>query len=139
MSWIIFAILSAISAALVAIFGKIGIKNIDTTLATTLRAFIMFLFLLFASLFLGKLNFSNAISKKDLVFIALSGLCGALSWFFYFFALKNGPASGVSAIDRLSVIFVIFFAFLFLGEGLSIKTMFGVFLLVSGAVLIVLK
>lgn len=139
MSWIIFAILSAIFAALVAIFGKIGIQNIDSVLATTLRSLMMFLFLVVISLLLGKVSFLSTIDKKALIFIALSGIAGAISWLFYFFALKGGLASSVAAIDRLSVVFVVFLAFLFLGEKLSAQSILGAVFIAGGAILLTFK
>ncbi|OQA37551.1 MAG: EamA-like transporter family protein [Parcubacteria group bacterium ADurb.Bin316] len=137
--WIIYALLSAVFAALVAIFGKIGIQNIDTTLATTVRAVIMAIFLFLATLFLGKLPLLNTIHNKALVFIILSGIAGALSWLFYFLALKNGSATGVVALDRLSVVFVLIFALLFLGQKLNWETAAGAVLITIGAILMVLK
>ena len=137
--WIIFAILSAVCAALVAIFGKIGIQNVDMTLATSVRAVIMAGFLVCVSLVLGKAGLLSTIESKPLLFIALSGIAGALSWLFYFFALKNGPASSVAALDRLSVVFVLVFALLFLGEHFSWKSGIGAFLITIGAILMTLK
>jgi len=138
MSWIIFALLSALFAALVAIFGKMGIGSIDTTLATTVRSAIMFGFLLVVSLFSGVFQNIKQIDSKSLGIIALSGIAGALSWLFYFYALKKGPASGVAALDRLSVVFVIFLAFLFLGENLTLKSVAGAILITIGAILFAL-
>jgi transporter family protein len=137
--WIIFALLSAVFAALVAIFGKIGITQIDTTLATTVRAVVMAVFLVFAALFLGKLPLLSTLNSRVLLFIILSGIAGAISWFFYFFALKTGPAAGVAALDRLSVVFVLVLAVLFLGEALTWKTTLGAFLIVAGAIFMILK
>ncbi len=137
--WIIFAILSAISAAFVAVFGKIGITNVDTTLATTVRAVVMAGFLVLVSLALGKSPLISTITSKPLLFIVLSGIAGALSWLFYFFALKTGPASAVAALDRLSVVFVLIFAIMFLGEQLTWKSGLGAFFITVGAILMVLK
>lgn len=137
--WIIFAILSAVCAALVAIFGKIGIQNVDTTLATSIRAVIMAGFLVCISLALGKAGLLSTIQSKPFLFIALSGIAGALSWLFYFFALKAGPASSVAALDRLSVVFVLVFAILFLGEHLSWKSGVGALLITIGAIFMTLK
>lgn len=137
--WIIYALLSAFFAALVAIFGKIGISNVDATLATTVRSIIMAIFLLIVSFSLGKLQFITNFSNRALSFVILSGVSGALSWLFYFFALKNGPASGVAALDRLSVVFVLIFAILLLGEHLSWKSGLGAVLLTIGAILMSLK
>ena len=138
-TWILFALLSAIFAALVAIFGKIGIKDIDSTLATTVRAVIMAGFLVITSFFLGKADLLKTINNKALLFIALSGIAGALSWLCYFFALKTGPAPSVAALDRLSVVFVLIFAALVLGESFTLKSGIGAILLTIGAVLMTLK
>lgn len=137
--WITYALLSAVFAALVAIFGKIGLQNIDSTLATTVRSAVMALFLLFVSLSLGKLNLLNTIKNKTLLFIVLSGISGALSWLFYFFALKTGSASGVAALDRLSVVFVLVFSVLFLMEKLTLTSALGAVLIAAGAILMVIK
>jgi len=138
MSWIIFALLSAISAALVAIFGKIGVSNIDSTLATTVRAIIMSLFLILVSFALGKYQLITTIDSKALAFIILAGISGALSWLFYFLALKLGPASGVAALDRLSVVFVLIFSVLFLAEKLTLYKLLGAILITIGAILMIL-
>jgi transporter family protein len=132
-TWIIFALLSALSAALVAIFGKIGVSHLDTTLATTVRSVIMTLFLLIVALALGKFKLVGTIDGKAFLFIALAGISGATSWLFYFFALRFGPASGVAALDRLSVVFVVILAALFLAEGLTWKVGIGALLITAGA------
>jgi len=139
--WLIFAFLSAIFAACVAIFGKLGLKDIDSTLATTIRGIIMAFFLFIVSFSLGKFRgFSfSSMSSKDWFLIIFAGISGALSWLFYFFALKNGQASSVVAVDRLSIVFVVVLAVLFLGEGLSWKLALGSVLMVIGAILISLK
>lgn len=138
-SWIFFAILSAIAAALVAVFGKIGIKNIDTTLATAVRSVVMAFVLLVTALSLGKWSLLPTIGRKAMVFILLSGLAGAISWLFYFVALRKGPASAVAALDRLSVVFVLVLATIFLGEHLSWKNGIGAALITGGAILMTLK
>ena len=139
--WMVYAFLSAITAALVAIFGKLGLKGIDSTLATTIRSFIMAGFLLLTSVFLNKWKgFSFGIlSGRDWILIVLSGVAGALSWLFYFFALKSGEAGKVVAIDRLSIVFVVVLAALFLGESFGWKTVGGALLMLGGALLITLK
>ena len=141
MTWIFYAFLSAGFAGLVAIFGKVGIQNIDSTLATTVRAIIMAIFLLVVSLTIGKFkDFTlTSFTGKEWMFITLAGIAGALSWLFYFFALKNGPAGAVSAIDRTSIIFVVVLAALFLGESLGWKAAVGALLVAFGAYLITLK
>lgn len=139
--WLIYAFLSAITAALVAIFAKLGLKDIDSTLATTVRAIIMAGFLILVSFFLKKFQrFSiNSFSSRDWILIALSGIAGALSWLLYFFALKYGLASRVAAIDRLSIVFVIVLAGLFLGETFGWKAGLGAILMAAGAILITIK
>tara|TARA_R110002050_G_scaffold1244_4_gene8707 strand:- start:139714 stop:140187 length:474 start_codon:yes stop_codon:yes gene_type:complete len=140
--WVFYAFLAAFTAALVAIFAKLGLQNIDPTLATTLRAIIMALFLLIVSLLLGKFNgftISTSLSGKEWLLISLAGITGALSWLFYFFALKQGSASSVVAIDRLSLVFVIVLAALFLQEAITWRSLTGVLLMVTGALFITLK
>lgn len=137
--WIIYALLAAVFAALVAILGKVGLEGLDTTLATTVRAVIMAAFLVIVSLLLGKSSLLGSITSKPLLFITASGIAGALSWLFYFFALKHGPASAVAALDRLSVVFVLILAILFLGEHLTWKTGLGAMLVAVGAVLMSLR
>ncbi len=138
-SWIILAILSALFAALVAIFGKVGITNLDTTLATTVRSVVMAVFLVLTSLILGKAKLLSDIHPRAMLYIVLAGVAGALSWLFYFFALKSGPAPAVAALDRLSVVFVLILALIFLGEHLTWKTGLGALLITAGAVFMVMK
>lgn len=125
-------------AALVAIFGKLGLKNIDSTLATTIRSIVMAVFLIAASLSLKKWEgFSfETMLLKDWILIVLAGVAGALSWLFYFFALKSGEATKVVALDRMSLVFVAILAFLFLGENLKWQQLIGVALMVGGAIMV---
>ena len=134
----IYALLSSISAAGVAILGKIGLQNVDSTLATTLRAIVMAALLVITSLSLGKLNgvSVSALASRDWMFIVLAGVAGAASWFFYFLALKIGQVNSVVVIDRLSVVFVVIMAAIFLGQALTWKTALGVVLMVGGALLV---
>ena len=137
----LYAFISALFAGLVAVLGKLGLKNIDPTLATTVRAFIMAGFLGITALTLKKFQgFSIAsFTGREWAYIALSGVAGALSWLFYFVALKNGTAVMVSAIDRLSIVFVLVFAALFLGEGFTMWKVLGVVCIACGAFLTTLK
>lgn len=136
--WLILALLSALTAALVAIFGKMGLKGIDATLATAVRSVIMAIFLVSAAGVLGKFDgFSlSSFSGKGWLYIILAGVAGALSWLFYFWALKLGPASAVAAIDRLSIVFVVIIAALVLGEAFTKYTGAGALFVVAGALLI---
>ncbi len=139
-SWLIFAVLSAITASLVAIFGKIGLQGVDTNTATTVRAVIMAVFLILVIVVQGKLSNVNIVfaNHKAIAFIALSGVAGALSWLFYFLAIKSGKVSQVVPIDRMSVVFALVLAFLFLGEKVSLKVGIGAALMVAGAILVAL-
>jgi len=114
----ILALLSSVSAALVAIFGKIGLKNVDPTMATSLRAIIMAVAVFLLAALTGKFSGVFGLAQSDWVWIILSGLAGAASWIFYFIALKMGDASKVAAIDRTSIIFVVIFAIFFLARNL---------------------
>jgi len=138
--WLIFGLLSALFASLVAIFGKIGLKNLDTNVATAIRAVIMALFLVLVIIFQGRLNKIGEIlaSKKAILFIVLSGVAGALSWLFYFLALKNGKVQQVAPIDRLSVVFAIVLAAIFLGEKISFYTGLGFLLIAIGSIFVAL-
>ena len=137
--WITYALLAAVFAAAVAILGKIGLKEVDSTLATTIRAVVMAIFLLGAAAVLQKFSLIKTVGNQTLTFIIFSGVAGALSWLFYFLALKYGPATGVAALDRLSVVFVVILAAMFLGEALTLKSVSGLVLLVLGALLLVWK
>jgi len=134
--WLILSLLSALMAACVAILGKIGLKDIDATLATTIRAGIMFFSLLLIALLSGKFKDIQQLSSKPLLFIFFSGIAGALSWLFYFLALKIGQASKVAAIDRLSLVFVFLFALIFLEEEFRIKNLVGIILIVIGTIIL---
>ncbi len=138
--WLIFALLSAITAALVSIFGKIGLKGIDANTATAVRSIIMAAFLVFVVLIQGKLNQIPSIisNRKTIVFIVLSGIAGALSWLFYFMSLNFGKVSQVAPIDKLSVVFAVILSILFLGEKVSIISGLGVGLIAIGAILVAL-
>jgi len=135
LEWLVFALLSAIFAALVAVFGKMGLQGIDSTTATAARAVIMAIFTVGFALALNKANLQG-IDAKNWVFIALTGVFGALSWLAYFYALKMADASKVAPIDRTSVLFVLVLAFVFLGEKIELKTVIGAIAVVIGTILI---
>ena len=139
--WIVYAFLGAITAAAVAIFAKLGLEKIDTTLATTVRGVIMAGFLVAMTAALGKFNgFSlSSFSGKEWMYIFIAGVAGALSWLFSFFALKYGPASGAVSIDKLSLVFVVIVAAFVFGESITWKSGIGVVLMTIGALLIAFK
>lgn len=141
MTWLIYAILSAVTAALVAIFGKIGLKGIDANSATALRSVIMAAFLLIVVAVQGKFSQLGEVMahRKALTFVALSGVAGALSWLFYFLALKYGKVAQVGPIDKLSVVIAVVLAYFFLGEKITLLNGAGVALIAIGAILAALK
>ncbi|MCL4403785.1 EamA family transporter [Patescibacteria group bacterium] len=138
--WWVYALFSSVSAALVAIFGKIGLQGVDSTLATTLRAIIMAIFMVLAALLLGKFEgFSlSSLDSRSWTFIALAGAAGALSWLFYFLALQIGLVNKVVVIDRLSLVFVVILSAVFLGEAFTWKVALGALMMVGGALIIAL-
>lgn len=136
-SWLIFALLSAATAALVSIFGKIGLQGVDPNTATTIRSVIMMLFLVGVLAAQGKLSQISEVvaNKKAMTFIVLSGVAGALSWLFYFVAIQKGTVSKVAPIDKLSVVLAVGFAIMFLGEKLSLWGYVGVGLIALGVLI----
>ncbi|HDL8083783.1 TPA: EamA family transporter, partial [Yersinia enterocolitica] len=130
-TWLIYALLSALFASLVAIFGKIGLQHLDANTATAVRAVVMALFLVGVVVVQGKFNLVGTVlaDKKSLLFVVLSGVAGALSWLFYFLAIKNGNVSQVAPIDKLSVVFAVILAFILFGEKISLVAGFGVALI----------
>jgi transporter family protein len=137
--WLFYALISAVFAGLVAIFGKIGVKDVDSTLATAVRAVVMAALTIAVAGVQGNLGKISEIPRAPLFFILLSGLAGALSWLFYFRALQVGNASQVAPIDRLSVVFVLVFAVLFLREKVTWPLAIGTLLIVGGGILISLE
>jgi transporter family protein len=136
--WRLFAIGSAFFAALTAIFGKVGVSEIDSDLATFLRTLVI---LLVTALFISarhEWQRPGSLSTKGVIFLVLSGAATGLSWLCYYRALQTGPASRVAPIDKLSVIFVVLFAVSFLGERLTWKVGLGSALITLGAVLMAL-
>jgi bacterial/archaeal transporter family protein len=139
-AWLIYALLSAITAALVAILGKIGLQHLDVNTATAIRAIVMAVFLVGVVIVQGKLNLINTFinDKKALFIIALSGIAGALSWLFYFMAIKEGKVSQVAPIDKLRVVIAVIFATILFGEKISLLAGIGVVMISAGAILVAL-
>lgn len=138
--WLVFALLSALTASLVAIFGKIGLQTVDANTATAVRSIIMAVFLVGVVICQGNLSMIPVIvaDKATFGFIVLSGVAGALSWLFYFMALKFGNVAQVAPIDKLSVVMATILAIIFLGEKISIVNGIGVALIAFGAILVAL-
>lgn len=138
--WLIYALLSAITAACVAILGKIGLQQLDANTATAIRAVVMAIFLVGVVVVQGKINLVNTFinDKKALLIVAFSGIAGALSWLFYFMAIKEGKVSQVAPIDKLSVVFSVVFAVILFGEKISLLAGVGVVMIAAGAILVAL-
>jgi bacterial/archaeal transporter family protein len=136
--WKIFALGSALFAALTAIFGKIGVSEINSNMATFVRTIVILV--VTALLLTGKNEWQriDQMSLRGVLFLILSGIATGLSWLCYYRALQLGPVSKVATIDKLSVILVILFAVLFLGEDLTWKTGLGAGLIGGGIVLMTL-
>lgn len=134
--WLVWALLSAVFAALTAIFAKIGIQGVDSDLATLIRT-VVILFVLAAFVGLtGKWSNPLGLSRKTLFFLVLSGLATGASWVCYFRALKLGEASKVAPVDKLSLVLVAVFAFIFLAERPSIQEWVGIFMVGAGVVVL---
>jgi len=138
-SWQAWAVLSAVFAALTAIFAKVGVENINSDIATLIRTVIVLISLTLILFATGKLSQTGPISAKTWLFLLLSGLGTGASWLCYFRALKLGPATLVAPIDKLSVVLVALFGVVFLGERPSLQGWLGIILIAAGAVLIAVK
>ena len=132
MTWVIYAIFSAFFASLVAIFGKIGIKGVDSNLAVAIRTAIIVVFAWGIVFLQGNLSDLYKISGRSYFFIFLSAIATGLSWLFYYKALSLGEASRVAPIDKLSVALTILLAFAFLGEKPTIGNITGGILVTAG-------
>ena len=136
--WIIFAILSAIFAALTSILAKIGIEGVNSNLATAVRIIVVVFMAWFMVFITGNQNGIVDISKKSWIFLILSGLATGASWLCYYKALQLGEASKVVPIDKLSIVITIILAFIFLGEQITLKTLIGCCLIVAGTFVMIL-
>lgn len=136
MSWLTYALLSAFFAALTAILAKIGIKNIDSNLATAIRTVVILFFAWGIVFYQGTFNKLSSISRFSLVFLILSGIATGLSWLFYFRALQIGKASQVAPIDKLSLIITILLAAIILKEKVTASIVLGGVLMGVGAILV---
>jgi transporter family protein len=135
-SWQFWAVLSAVFAALTAIFAKVGIENINSDLATLIRTVVILITLTLIVYATGQLQAPTAISGKTWLFLVLSGLATGASWLCYFRALKLGQAGQVAPVDKMSVVLVAIFGVAFLGEKLSLVNWTGVLFIAAGAVLV---
>ncbi len=139
MTWLFWALLSALFAGLTAILAKMGVSGVDANLAMAVRTSVVLVFAWGVALATGPANAMGGFSRRTWLFLVLSGLATGLSWLCYFRALKLGEASKVAPIDKLSVVFVLLFAAMFLGEQITWRTGLGGALIVSGAVVLAMK
>ena len=136
--WILYALLSALFAALTSIFAKIGIDGVNSTLATAIRTVVVLLMAWGIVFVTGKQNEIVNITAKSWLFLVVSGAATGLSWLFYYKALQMGEASKVVPVDKLSVVIAMVMAFLFLGEKADVKSLLGGLLIAAGTLVIVL-
>ncbi|MDB6168616.1 MAG: protein of unknown function transrane [Verrucomicrobia bacterium] len=138
-SWLIWALLSAVFAGATAVLAKFGVADVNSNVATAIRTSVILIFAWAIAAVTARPLALGELSSRTWLFLMLSGLATGLSWLCYFRALQLGPASQVAPIDKLSVVFVLLFAALFLGEPLTIKSVIGGLLIVSGALVLGLK
>ena len=137
--WAIYALLSAFFASLTAIFAKIGVKDVDTDLATAIRTVVILILAWGIVLFRGGITSINSLSKHNLVFLVLSGIATGCSWIFYFKALQLGKVSVVAPIDKLSIALTLVLSFVFLKEPMTPKVLVGAGLIITGTLVLVFK
>lgn len=137
--WWIYALLSAFFAALTAIFAKMGIKNIDSDLATAIRTVVIIILAWAIVFFKGAAHNLSSLTKQNWIFLVLSGCATGLSWIFYFRALQLGKVEQVAPIDKLSVALAILLAAIFLGEPITFKSAIGALLIIGGTFVLILK
>lgn len=136
--WWVYALLSAFFAALTAVFAKVGVKGVDTDLATAFRTVIILVIAWGIALVRGGAFTMNTLTRHNILFLCLSGIATGLSWIFYFKALQIGKVSQVAPVDKLSVAIAILLSFLFLHEPLTLKTVAGAGLIIAGSLVLIL-
>lgn len=135
--WVIYAVLSALFASLTAIFAKIGVKDVDSDLATSIRVVVILVLTWSIVLFKGAYTNITSISKYSILFLVLSGLSTGISWLFYFKAIQIGNISKVAPIDKLSVVITMILAFVFLKEPVTVKDVIGGAMIAAGAIVLI--
>jgi transporter family protein len=136
MTWVFWALLSALFAAATALLAKVGVSGVDSNLATAIRTTVIVIFTWSIAVAFEKHGGLSQIGSRSWLFLVLSGMCTGLSWLCYFRALQMGPASSVAPVDKLSVVLVILGAWLFLGERLTPLKVGGASLITIGAVIL---
>ena len=133
--WLIYGFLSAIFASLTSILAKIGIANVDSTLATAIRTVVVLLMAWLIVFLKKKSNLVKNIDRKEMLFLVLSAIATLMSWLCYYYAISNGIVSIVVPIDKLSIVGVVVFSYIFFREKLSKKALFGLISLIIGTLL----
>jgi len=131
-------LLSAFFAALTAIFAKVGIKGVDSDLATAIRTVVIIVIAWSIAFIRGGVATIGSLSRQNLIFLCLSGVATGLSWIFYFKALQLGKVSQVAPVDKLSVALAIILSALFLGEALTWKNAIGALFIIGGTLILIL-
>lgn len=133
--WIVFALLSAVFAALTSIFAKIGIDGVNSNLATAVRTVVVVVMSWLMVFITNNQSGLAQISKKSWVFLILSGMATGASWLCYYRALQLGKATEVAAVDKLSIVFTLILAFIFLHDTFTVKSLIGCALIATGTIL----
>lgn len=136
--WWIYALLSAVFAALTAILAKVGVKDIQSDLATAIRTMVILIVAWGIVFIKGQASGISSLSKNTLMFLIFSGIATGCSWIFYFKALQIGKVSQVAAVDKLSVALTIILSVIFLGESLSWQSILGATLIIAGTIVLIL-
>lgn len=137
--WLIYALLSAVFAALTAVFAKVGLKDVNPDLATAIRTAVVLLITWGIVLARGNARGIPMLSRNNWIFLVLSAVATGLSWLFYYRALQLGRVSQVSVIDKGSILFTILLSFLFLGEPLTPRVILAAFLITGGMLVLIWK
>lgn len=137
--WLVYALFSAVFASLTSILGKVGISGIESNLGTAIRTCVVLIMAWMVVFVTGKSREVKVIDKKELIFIALSGLATGASWLCYYRALKDGLTSVVVSIDKLSILITIAFSYIVFKEKLSKKAFIGLSLLTIGTLMMLIK
>lgn len=138
-AWLIYALLSALFASLTSILGKVGIENVESNLGTAIRTIVVLVMAWIIVFAAKKQRDIKKIDKRSLIFLILSGVATGASWLCYYKALQDGLASIVVPIDKLSILVTVLFAYIFLKEKLSKKSLLGLILIIVGTLLLLVK
>lgn len=136
--WKWYAVLSAVFAALTAILAKLGVKNINSNVATAIRTVVILFMAWGIILITGEIKQAKSLTKTNILFLVLSGIATGLSWLFYFKALQAGPVSKVAPIDKFSVALAMALSFIILHETPDLKTVIGGLLILAGTIVMVI-